>query len=125
MQIDYKQMLKTTLSDRTYLAVIVGMVVMALVATLYIILTVETRDIQVTTRFASFGETNYYKGKWYELYQFALLAIAIAGAHSALMLKFRALNHRNFGIVFGLATMLIILVGLVYVSNVIHQLAFI
>jgi len=105
--------------------ILLGIAVIALIGVLYIAFTVEPRDIQVATRYVTFGDTNYYKGKWYSLYGFALLFVAIAIGHGALMLKFRALERRDFGMIFGFATMVILLIGLVYAANVIQQIAFI
>lgn len=125
MEVSYKDTLKATLADRPYLSVMIALIIVALIATLYVVFSVESRDIQVTTRYSSFGEANYYKGRWFSLYGFGILFLAIAGAHSVLMLKFRALEHRSFGLLFGGLSILIILIGLVYVSNIIQQLAFI
>ena len=124
MDMNYKQTFKQVLSDRVYLSVIVGMVVAAIVTTVYILLTVEARDIQITTQYSSYGQTNYFKGQWYQLYGFIALAILIAAGHTALMLKFVALQYRNLGILFGITSIVVILVGLVYAANVIQQLAF-
>lgn len=125
MDISFKELFKRTLSDRPYLSVIVAIVTIAVLFTMYMVFSIESRDIQVTTRYSSFGEANYYKDKWYSLYGFALLALAIAAGHSALMLKFLALDRRDFGKLFGMLTIVVLLVGWVYAANVIGQIAFI
>lgn len=97
----------------------------AMIGVLYVLITVAPRDIQVATQYTSFGETNYYKGRWYSLYGYAALFLLIAVGHSMLMLKFRALERRDFGMLFGAVTLVVLIVGIAYAANVIQQIAFI
>lgn len=103
----------------------VAILVVAIIGIVYVLAAVEPRDIQVATQYTSYGETNYYKGRWYSLYGYALLYLAIAVGHNMLMLKFRALDRRDFGILFGSITLLLLIIGIVYAANVIQQIAFI
>ena len=121
----YKELLKTVIHDRPYLTMIVAIIVVAIIGIAYVLVTVEPRDIQVATQYTSFGETSYYKGRWYSLYGYALLYAAIAFGHGMLMLKFRALERRDFGMLFGAVTILVLIIGIVYAANVIQQIAFI
>lgn len=125
MDISYRELIKTALADRTYVAIIVAIFATALITVLFLLFSVEARDIQIANRYSSFGETNYYRGRWYSLYGFGVLALAIAVGHSTLMLKFLGLDRRGFGILFGLMTILILVIGLVYAVNIIQQIAFI
>ncbi len=121
----YKEQIKATLHDRPYILLIASIALLALIGVVFIAFSVEPRDIQVATRYVSFGDANYYKGKWYSLYGFAALFAAIAVGHSMLMLKFRALERRDFGMIFGGGTLVILFIGILYAANVIHQIAFI
>lgn len=121
----YKEQISATLRDRPYLLTIAGIALVALVGIIYIALTVEPRDIQVATRYVTYGDTNYYKGRWYSLYSFAALFLAIAIGHAALMMKFRALERRDFGLIFGFGTIVVLVIGILYAANVIQQIAFI
>lgn len=125
MDTNYKHLFKQALGDRPYLAVMVAIVVVALLFIVYTLLTIEARDIQVATRYSSFGEANYYRGKWFSLYGFSLLAAGIAVGHNMLMLKFLSLNRRSIGILFGLVSILILVIGWLYAANIIGQIAFI
>lgn len=125
MDIHYKQLFKQALGDRPYFSVMVGIAVVALLFIVYTLLTIEARDIQVATRYSSFGEANYYRGKWFSLYGFSVLAAGIAVGHNLLMLKFLALNRRSIGMLFGLLTMLVLVIGWLYAANIIGQIAFI
>ncbi len=121
----YKQLINDTLKDRPYIATIIAVIIVALIGIVFVSFNVEARDIQVATRYSSFGDANYYKDKWYSLYEFPLLFAAIAVGHSMLMLKFRALERRNFGVLFGLGTIIVLIIGIVYAMNIINQIAFI
>jgi hypothetical protein len=121
----YRDHFKTVIQDRPYLFLMIAIAFVALVGSIYVLATVEPRDIQVATQYTSFGETNYYKGRWYSLYGYALLFITIAISHAALMVKFHALERRDFGVLFGAGTIMVLIVGTIYAANVIQQIAFI
>lgn len=121
----YKEHIKTVIHDRPYLGMMLAIALVAIIGIIYVLITVEPRDIQVVTQYTSFGETNYYRGRWYSLYGYALLYLAIAVGHGMLMLKFRALDRRDFGMLFGAGTLLVLVIGIVYAANVIQQIAFI
>lgn len=121
----YKQLTKDILNDRPYLAIMVAIIIVAIIGALFVVFAVEPRDKQIYAQYSSFGAVHYYKGKWYSIYEFALMFMAIAAGHNMLMLKFRSLDRRDFGMIFGAGTIVILLVGILYVANVIGQIAFI
>lgn len=121
----YKDQLKLVIKDRPYITLMATVAFVAIVGTIYVLIAVEPRDIQVATQYTSFGETNYYKGRWYYLYGYALLFMAIAIGHALLMLKFHALERRDFGMLFGAGTIVVLIIGIIYAANVIQQIAFI
>lgn len=121
----YKQLIRNTLGDRPYLAIMLSVFAIAIVGALFVLFAVEPRDKQIYTQYSSFGEVHYYKGKWYSLYAFAAAFVAIAIGHNMLMLKFRSLDRRDFGLIFGIGTIVVLVVGIIYVANVIGQIAFI
>lgn len=121
----YRQIFKETLTDRQYLAIMGAIFAVAIIGTIYVLFAIEPTDKQIYTQYSSFGEVHYYKGKWYSLYGFAIAFMSIAVGHNMLMLKFRSLQRRDFGAVFGVGTVVILFVGLLYIANVVGQIAFI
>ena len=108
------------MADRPYFSLMVAVVVTALLYALYVILSVESRDIQVVTQYSGFGESHFYRNSWYYLYAFAGLGIIIGTVHAAIMTKLFRYERRVLGMVFGWQSLLLLLVATVYTYKILQ-----
>ena len=106
--------------DRPYFFLMVGIVVAALVYALFVILSVEARDIKIVTHYTGFGESFYYRTPWYYLYSFAALGVVIGLGHAAIMTKLHKYERRTLGLLFGWQTLLLLFVALVFTFKVLQ-----
>jgi xanthine/uracil permease len=99
-------------SDRTLLVQSVLIAVVGGVYLLYLGLSLAPTDLQIATRYTSFGGTQYYRNKWYYLLSFAVLGIVVVVSHLGLMVKLTARGMRPLGVAFGWLS--IVLFGLLF-----------
>ena len=111
-----KQLLRTywnTLTnDRTLFAQAILIVVIGIVYLVYIGLSLAPTDLQIATRYTSFGGTQYYRNKWYYLLTFVLFGIAIVVSHLGLSVKLATREMRPLAVAFGWLS--IIILGLLF-----------
>ena len=112
--------LKPILADRTYLFLLVGVLLTGLMLALFVILTVEPSDIQVVTQYSSFGQSHFYKDQWYYLYVFAGFGLLISTLHVSLMVKLYHLERRDIGVFFGWMSIMLCVIAARYAYEVMH-----
>lgn len=115
--------LKPILADRPYLFLTVGVLITGLVLALFVLLSVQQRDIQVVTQYSAFGESHFYKNKWFYLYAFAGFGVLVAAGHTALMAKLYNMQYRDIGLLFGWVSIVLCVIAGRYAYEVM-QLAF-
>ena len=120
MEDSFKQSVKDILADRPYLFLCAATMAAALVYALYAFFTIEPRDIQVISQYSAFGEAQFYKEKWYYMYTFVGFGVVTALINTALMAKLHSLEKRDFGIVLGWVSLIIILIAFRYTYEVMH-----
>ena len=108
------------MGDRPYFSLMVAVFMTALVYAFYVILSVESRDIQVVTHYSGFGESHFYKTSWQYLYGFAALGVVIAFAHTSIMAKLFKYERRALGMLFGWQTLLLLFLAGVYTYKILQ-----
>lgn len=108
------------MGDRRYFALMAAVLLVSVIFTLFVLFSVEQRDIQVVTQYSSFGESHFYKERWFYLYNFALLGVIIGVAHCAIMAQLYKYERRALGVMFGWLTLLILLIAFIYVQRVLQ-----
>lgn len=114
------QTIKSIMADRRYFSLMTAVFVGSILFTLYVLFSIEQRDIQVITQYSAFGESHFYKQKWYYLYNFAALGLIIAVAHTAIMIKLYNYERRTLGGLFGWLTLLLLVIATLYVYRVLQ-----
>lgn len=95
-----------------------AVVMLSLLYAVFIVLSVESRDIQVVTQYSGFGESHFYKSPWYTLYLFAAMGIVIGICNVVAMTKLYSYERRGFGVYVGWVTILMIAVASVWTAKV-------
>lgn len=114
---------KAILADRGYLGLVIAIIVMAFLYVLYVATAIEPRDIQVVTQYSAFGESHFYKSRWFYLYTFALLGAVVAMINIGIMGKLLRYERRAIGVAIGWLTVIFFVVAVVVAHSVL-QLAF-
>ncbi len=111
---------KSIMVDRPYFSLMVAVLLASIVYALYVILSVESRDIQVVTQYSGFGESHFYKSSWQYLYAFAALGLVVGLAHVAIMAKLLTYDKRVLGLLFGWQSILLLFIAAVYTYKILQ-----
>lgn len=118
-----QQVLKTfqsIMADRPYFSLMVAVAVTSLLYALFVILSVESRDIQVVTHYSGFGESHFYRTSWFYLYSFAAFGLVVGVVHAVVMAKLFKYERRILGLLFGWQSLLLIFIALVYTYKILQ-----
>lgn len=110
--------IKTIMADRPFFSLMVAVAMAALVYAVYVILSVESRDIQVVTQYSGFGDSHFYKAPWYSLYLFGALGLIIGITNAVAMAKLYSYERRGFGMYIGWVTLLLFVIAIVWTVKV-------
>lgn len=102
-----------TLKDKWWVSLVVANIILTIVTVLIIAFSIEPKETQVFTHYSAFGVAGLYKGYWYSLWNYAILAIIILISHVILSLKLRHADKRDLSLVllwstFGMTVLLLI-----------------
>ena len=88
----------------------VSIIFIALAYMAYVILSLRPTDVQVAMHYSAFGETHYYRNKWYYLLSFVAFGLVVVSLHLAILFKLIREDFRSLAV--GFAWLTIILLGL-------------
>lgn len=109
------------LSDRPLLLMAAWIVIITVLYTLYVGFSLSPSELQVATRFTSFGETQLYRNKWYYLISFIIVAVVMAVVHIGLMVKLNARSVRPMAVAFGWLTVLMLVILFIVTQRVLSS----
>jgi hypothetical protein len=100
-------------ADRAILAFSFAIGILAVLFVVYVAISLRPSDLQVASHYSAFGDTHFYRNKWYYLISFALFGIVFSVAHIGLMIKLRLLDMRPLAIAFGWLSLLLLAIAFV------------
>lgn len=112
--------LKLVLADRVVTLLIALLVVLSAAYCLYVGVSLHPSDLQVAVHYTAFGETGYYREKWYYLLSFIGFGLISIVIHSALAVKFYILERRQLAIFFLWLSLLMLLIAWVMTISVLR-----
>lgn len=118
MKIRALNSLRKIASDRLILIFIVAILLLITAYVSYVVLSLHPSELQVATHYTVFGETNFYRNKWYYLISFALFGVLIAVAHVTIIIKLFFYELRSFAIAFSWLTIILIVIAWVITHSV-------
>ena len=111
-----KQLLRiywnTLANDRTLFVQSLIIAIIGIVYLVYIGLSLAPADLQIATRYTSFGSTQYYRNKWYYLLTFVVFGLMIVISHMGLIVKLANREMRPLAVAFGWLS--VIILGLLF-----------
>lgn len=112
--------LKNFFSDRTMTTLTVVLFLIGISYIVYVALALEPSDLQVATRYTAFGETHFYRSKWYYLLSFVVFGVMLAAVHTALAVKLYNKELRQLAIFLLVFTMLLFVIGWIVAGSVLE-----
>lgn len=112
--------LKTFFRDRTMTTLFVVLLLVTIGYVLYVALSLQPSDLQVATRYTAFGDTHFYRNKWYYLLTFIFFGIMVTTVHTALAVKLHARGQRSLSIALLAFTLLLLAVGWILTRSVLR-----
>jgi hypothetical protein len=113
-------LIKTFFRDRTMVFLTMGAVLVCVVYGIYTALALEPSDLQVATRYTAFGDTHFYRTKWYYLLFFILFGIIVTMIHTAIAIKLYGRQQRQLAIALLSLTFLILVIGWILTRSVLE-----
>lgn len=110
--------IKMIMADRSFFALFVAVIAAAAICSLYVTLSIESRDIRIVTQYSGFGESHFYRTPWYSLYNFGALFLITGLVNAALMAKFYTYEKRQFANYIGWMTLILLFIGVSYTIKV-------
>jgi hypothetical protein len=117
---DIKLSIRRVFTDRTFLIIAMMLIAAGLVYVTVTGLTLQGRDVQVYSRYTSFGEAHFYKSPWQHLVSFVVFGIAVVVTHLGLMVKFHNLERRGAAMIVGYAGIAVLFVAFMYSLFIMH-----
>lgn len=109
MKIDVINTAKTILADRLMTVLLIVLILLCTAYTAYVILSLHPSDLQVAVHYTSFGETTFYRNKWYYLITFAVFGAMVGIMHTLLAVKIYTQGRREMALLFiGISYLLMI-----------------
>lgn len=114
-----KNYIRKTLKDSWWVSLAVVNIVLTIVTVLVIAASIQPKETQVFTHYSAFGITGLYRGYWYSLWSYAILAVIILVTHVLLSVKLRQLDRRDLSLALLWGTLGIMLLVLIFAREII------
>ena len=110
--------IKLVAADRLMAVLTIMMILAALVYCVFVAVSLQPSDLQVAVHYTAFGETSFYREKWYYLLSFVAFGLIVAVIHTALILKLYTLEQRQLAVLFAWLSILIIIIATAITQSV-------
>lgn len=112
--------LKLILADRLILILLLGLIGASLIYCLYVALSLRPSDLQVAVHYTAYGETNFYREKWYYLLSFVGFGLIVATLNTAIAIKLYVLERRQLALFFIWMSFLVLAIGWILTHSVLR-----
>lgn len=109
--------IKQIITDRHLMVALAVLAVTSVIFSIYVAFNLEPSELQVVTHYSSFGETNFYRDKWYYLIGFIIFGIMNAIVYGVLACKIFVHKGRELAIPFAWLGVITILIA----AAIVHQ----
>lgn len=110
--------IKPILADRQLLLFCLAIIGLTLLYIGYVVISLRPTDVQVATHYSAFGETHYYRSKWYYMLSFIGFGILVAATHIAIILKLIREDFRPLAIGLAWLTLMILALAFIFTHSV-------
>ena len=83
---------------------------LAIVVIIFLVTIIRPNESQVITRYTAYGIANFYRGHWYELFNYVALTVLVAIGHSLLSIKLARVHRRELALALLWVTIVILMI---------------
>jgi hypothetical protein len=112
--------LKEVLADRKLLLLSVAVLLGGLAYIGYVAFSLSPSDLQLATRYTSYGETQFYRSNWWYLLSFVGFGVLYVIFHIGMMAKLYMTGMRDLAYAFGWFSMVVLLLMFFYTYSVLE-----
>jgi len=102
--------IKQIFADRIVVALIFLFILMSLAYCVYVGISLHPSDLQVAVHYTAYGETSFYREKWYYLISFIIFGLVVAASHTALIVKLFVQERRQIAILFAWLSIFLVVI---------------
>lgn len=102
--------IKQIFADRIMVALILLFILLSLIYCVYVGVSLHPSDLQVAVHYTAYGETSFYREKWYYLVSFILFGLIVATAHTALIVKLFVQERRQIAVLFAWLSIFLVVI---------------
>ena len=113
-----KRYLSLAVKDRKYFLLFIGFLLLVFFFMIYGFSHIRSEDATIWTRYSGFGQTHYYREKWFYFYNWVILALVVTCVHGLGSLKLLGHGKRHLAIATILLGILVIVIAYLIASNV-------
>ena len=103
--------IKPILSDRLVVVLIFVFIILCVLYGVYVGVSLRPSDLQVAVHYTAFGDTSFYREKWYYLITFIIFGLLLAVSHTAITIKLYVQGRRQIAISFILLSALLLVIA--------------
>jgi uncharacterized membrane protein HdeD (DUF308 family) len=111
---------KQVLSDRPLAILCISIILLSVLYVIYVSFSISPTELQIATRYSAFGETQYYRNKWFYLLTFIGFGIATSIMHVAIIAKLKSRDMRPLAIAFGALAILLGIICFLWTYSVLN-----
>lgn len=111
MKADIVNTIKLVLADRLMTIFIIIFILFCGSYSTYVALSLHPSDLQVAIHYTAYGETTFYRDKWYYFITFVVFGGVIGILHSILTAKIYAQGRRQLALLFLGASFLVMVIA--------------
>jgi hypothetical protein len=100
--------IKTLFADRAVLGFAFAILALGIAYMVYVLVSLHPSELQVAAHYSAFGETHYYRNKWYYLISFAVFGAVFIIVHIGLLVKLISRDLRPLALAFGWLSLLMV-----------------
>lgn len=120
MKSNFITSLKLILADRLMTVLLLTFVLACISYCIYVGVSLRPSDLQVAVHYSAFGETSFYREKWYYLLSFIIFGLILAAVHSILIVKLYVQERRQIAILFTWFSFLLLLIAWIMTHSVLR-----
>lgn len=117
-----KQLITTTIkqisADRPLFMLLLAILLGGLGYVVYVAISLSASDLQLAVRYTSFGDTHFYRDKWWYLLSFVGFGLLYLVAHIGLTIKLVAVELKQLAYAFSWLSLLVLVLMFVYTYSV-------
>lgn len=111
MKAEILHAIRKVISDRLFAASLIAVIILALAYSAWVAISLHPSDLQVAVHYTIFGETQFYRDKWYYLVAFVVFGLSIAIIHPIIAAKIYLQEKRQFAFLFAFLSVFMIVIA--------------